>query len=436
MIAPENRYREAWNYFVFTVAILAAVEVPLRIAFGLSVSAFVRGFEGGLTMVFTADIVLNIVTRLRQPVQVHPQKGSGLRRYLCGWFIVDLIAAVPTSLMTGGIQHPGGINRLLKLAHFPRLQREWQRRHMMHPSLFRLFSFILMASIFAHWTACGWIWLGGGGSSRNPDLLDAYVEALYWTITTLATVGYGDITPQDMPQRIFAIFVMIAGVGSYGYIIANVAGFIANMDLVRTEQKRKIDEVTSFLNYRSVPLAMQRRVIDFYRHLWESDACWHESRILEELPERLRTELEVFMHRSLIRKVPFLLDAEPDFIAALVRKLRPIMLIPNTCFIRKGEIGDSMYFIGSGSIEVVSEDGTEVYATMGEGDIVGEMAMVLDQPRTASVRTIGYCDLHVLEKSDFLEVLEGYPGMKKHIESTTHARLERVRQRDNKGAGG
>jgi len=111
------------------------------------------------------------------------------------------------------------------------------------------------------------------------------------------------------------------------------------------------------------------------------------------------------------------------------------MLIPNTCFIRKGEPGDSMYFVGSGLIEVVSEDGAEVYATMGEGDFVGEMAMVLDRPRTASVRTVGYCDLYVLEKSDFLKVLEGYPEMKKHIETTTHARLERVRKRDTGDTG-
>jgi len=435
MIAPESRCREAWNYFVFIVAVLAAVEVPLRIAFGISVSAIARGFEAGLTTVFVADLVVNLVTRLKVPGASGSPQGSTLRRYLCGWFFVDLIAAIPITLVTGGVSHWGGINRLLKLAHFPRLQREWQRRHMMHPSLFRLFAFILLASVFSHWTACGWIWLGGGGASRSPDLLDAYVEALYWTITTLATVGYGDITPQDMPQRIFAIFVMIAGVGSYGYIIANVAGFIANMDLIRAQQKRKIDEVISFLNYRSVPLAMQRRVIEFYRHLWESDACWNESKILEELPESLRSELEVFMHRALIRKVPFLRDAGADFIAALVRKLRPSMLIPNTCFIRKGEPGDSMYFVGSGLIEVVSEDGAEVYATMGEGDFVGEMAMVLDRPRTASVRTVGYCDLYVLEKSDFLKVLEGYPEMKKHIETTTHARLERVRKRDTGDTG-
>lgn len=433
MIESENRYREIWDHFVFAVALLAAIEVPLRIGFGLAISPAARLMEVGLTVVFLADIVLKFYIHSRPSTQSPGQRDSGGRRYPGGWILVDMLAALPIALVISGLPQAAGLNRLLKLAHFPRLHREWQRRHLMHPSLSRLFIFILLASVFAHWTACGWIRLGG--SSPNTDMTETYVEALYWTITTLTTVGYGDIIPQNLPQRIFAIFVMIAGVGSYGYVIANVAGFIANMDLIRTRHKRKIDEVTSFLRYRAVPAEMQRRVLDYYRHLWESDACWNESNILEELPDTLRTELELFMHRSLIRKVPFLLDAGPDFIAALIRNLKPRLLIPNSRFIRKGDPGDSMYFIGRGSVEVVSEDGTEVYATIGEGDFVGEMSMILDQPRTASVRTVGYCDLFVLEKSDFLRVLEGYPEVKRHIEATTRARLEEVRQRNARPAG-
>ncbi len=60
MIVCETRYREVWDYFVFAVAIFAAITVPLRIAFGLGLSPFARVAELGITVVFLADVILNL----------------------------------------------------------------------------------------------------------------------------------------------------------------------------------------------------------------------------------------------------------------------------------------------------------------------------------------------------------------------------------------
>ena len=88
-----------------------------------------------------------------------------------------------------------------------------------------------------------------------------------------------------------------------------------------------------------------------------------------------------------------------------------------------------MYFISSGSVDIVSEDLKTIYATLSEGDFVGEMSLILEQPRNASVISCDYVDLFVLSKNDFDDVLKQYPEFEKHVKEIAHRRLARAQER-------
>ena len=55
------------------------------------------------------------------------------------------------------------------------------------------------------------------------ELSSPYVASLYWTYTTITTVGYGDLTPKATAERLYATFIMIIGTGLFGYILASVS---------------------------------------------------------------------------------------------------------------------------------------------------------------------------------------------------------------------
>jgi len=55
------------------------------------------------------------------------------------------------------------------------------------------------------------------------DWVTQYVIAYYWSIVTMITVGYGDITPKSDTTRIFTIFIMIFSSGMFGYIMNKIA---------------------------------------------------------------------------------------------------------------------------------------------------------------------------------------------------------------------
>jgi len=73
-------------------------------------------------------------------------------------------------------------------------------------------------------------------------------------------------------------------------------------------------------------------------------------------------------------------------IRAVSRVLQPAYYLRHEYIIRKDDLANEIFFIGRGVVEVVSEDGTTVYDTLRDGEAFGEVGVLYDTPRTASVR--------------------------------------------------
>ena len=95
---------------------------------------------------------------------------------------------------------------------------------------------------------------------------------------------------------------------------------------------------------------------------------------------------------------------------------------------RQGDPADAAYFIRSGSVEVVDEATGEVLRTLGTGDYFGEIALIADAPRSATIRTVSPVEVAVLGKRNFLSMMRLIP-------TTEQAILETVRKRASRGSG-
>src|SRR5262249_15017745 len=146
---------------------------------------------------------------------------------------VDILGAIPFRIVPGA----GWLEvlRLLKLARVGQLIGRWRQHFLQHGTTLLLGFFVFWLLLIAHWLACGWLALGG--IEGQFDQTTRYVRALYWCITTLATVGYGDIVPKTNAQTIYAMVCMLLGVGIYGYVVGNVANLLANLDRAKRHHK-------------------------------------------------------------------------------------------------------------------------------------------------------------------------------------------------------
>lgn len=125
---------------------------------------------------------------------------------------------------------------------------------------------------------------------------------------------------------------------------------------------------------------------------------------------------------SLIGRVPLIRDLPPERQGTIAAQLRPDLAMPGERIIRRGARGHRMYFLVSGEVTVLTEDGRRVQ--LGPGSFFGEMALLSNARRNADVSAEGFCHLLVLEGRDFRRVLRADGTLKRKIESVAAERRE------------
>jgi len=129
---------------------------------------------------------------------------------------------------------------------------------------------------------------------------------------------------------------------------------------------------------------------------------------------------------ALVAKVPLFADLDRDRIGEIAKLLKPRLVVPNEMVVQKGDIGDAMYFISSGSLRVELEAEP---LTLGSGSFFGEMALINEARRVADVTAMGFCQLLRLESGEFRRLLDSNPDLK-----TTITDIAKARQTEGGGA--
>ena len=402
-ILPGGEQRQgvrAWGALVLALVTIGAVAAPLRVVLGAGIFPHAALLDGVLTLLFSLDIAVNAAESRRT--------GLPYGRVLLA---ADVIAAVPFFLFP--VPHWFLVFRLFKLLRVGKAMSLWRAQHLHRWNALRLVYFIYWLAIAVHWLAAGWLALRG--IPEGADRWTLYLRSLYWCISTITTIGYGDITPANNAQIMYAIVVMIFGVGMYGYVIANISTIIGNLQPARTRYLANMEKLGAFMRSREIPPAMQRRIRDYYGYVWEHRLGYDETSIVQGLPPGLLVEVSLFLKRDIIQKVPFLKGAGEDLIREIALVMHPVVYTPGDFVFHAGEPGADMFFIARGHCEVVGTDGAAILATLREGDFFGEIALLEHRTRSASVRAVTYCDLYRLDKESFERVIAKFPEFAAHL---------------------
>jgi voltage-gated potassium channel len=423
LIPHDHPARIAWNILMLVVTLVFLFIITYRIVF--------RTFTGDalyytLNLLFVADIFFNFCTKVKLGHIRLETFEEVKKHYLHSWFIVDLLAAFPFELVIVIIFGPVPQNprlatpylllqslTLVKLFKAGRIFNELEESLRIIPALKRLIMVGYWLSMALHLMALGWI-LIGAGEAQGPAI-DRYIRAFYWVTTTIATIGYGDYTPDHAKnvQILYTILVEIFGVGMFSYIIANVSSLVSNLDVARSAYQHRLDEVNAYLRAQRIPAELQDRVRDYYSYLWTKQRGVSATTVLSDIPPSLTQEILMFLNREVLNRVAIFRGADELFIRESVQLLQPRVFLPGEYIIRQGEFGDCMYFLTSGEVQVVI-NGTQV-ATLGPGSPFGETALLENLHRNASIISVSYSTGYQLSKGDFDELRAKYPDFDRQV---------------------
>jgi len=135
----------------------------------------------------------------------------------------------------------------------------------------------------------------------------------------------------------------------------------------------------------------------------------------------VQPELDLGLDKlELVASVPLFEGVEKDKLRSIADLLKPQLIVPSEILCKAGEPGDCMYFISSGAI-AVQTDGAPII--LGSGDFFGEIALLKNAPRTATVVAESFCEVLILQSSDFAKLLSDNQAMKETIEKVAEQRM-------------
>ena len=145
----------------------------------------------------------------------------------------------------------------------------------------------------------------------------------------------------------------------------------------------------------------------------------------------LREKVDRSIARAdLLRRIPLFAELDSLQIQLIAAQLREEAYEPGSVIIRQGEIGETFYVIESGRVQVsVAQDGEErVIAERGPGEYVGEIALLLKVPRTATVEALTPTRLLALHKDDFDQLVVKHLYVSRGLERETSRRMIDLRR--------
>ncbi|CAH2267209.1 jg2937 [Pararge aegeria aegeria] len=446
-ILHHSPYKAAWDWLILILVIYTAIFTPYVAAFQLNEPDFdkrSRGFGQDPIVVidmivdvtFIIDILINFrTTYVNAADEVESDPAKIALHYLRGWFVIDLVAAIPFDLLLFGTDtdETTTLIGLLKTARLLRLVRVARKidRYSEYGTAVLL---LLMATfvLIAHWLACIWYAIGSWerpqlpapigwldalandvqatyDNSTGPSLRSRYITALYFTCTSLTSVGFGNVAPNTDLEKGFTIFVMLVGSLMYASIFGNVSAIIQRLYSGTARYHTQILRVREFIRFHQITNPLRQRLEEYFQHAWSYTNGIDTSSVLKGFPECLQADICLHLNRNLLASCAAFDGASPGCLRALSLRFKTTHAPPGETLVHRGDVLTSLFFISRGSIEILKDD--IVMAILGKDDIFGENPCIHGTVGRSNcrVRALTYCDLHRVHRDDLLDVLDFYP---------------------------
>ncbi|KAJ3351491.1 anaphase-promoting complex subunit Hcn1 [Entophlyctis luteolus] len=272
---------------------------------------------------------------------------------------------------------------------------------------------------YSHWS----VYPGGVGAA---DVTERYV----WMLTqALGNTFQFNYKPETVIEQVLTIIFVILGGLMYAYLVGLVSSAAISFDASGRLYRQKIDELTEYVHWKNINENTKKRLLQYYEFKYRGK-YFEERALLNDMNSSLRMELATLNCSSLIEKVPFLKRTAYDgrdnvYIGRIATALNAVYFIPGDYIVTQGEQATEMFFIQMGRVDIIV-NGVAV-TSFKEGEFFGEVALIANIPRTATVQAATFCQLYSLSAKDFNAIILEFGDIKQRIDAIYEERMAKVR---------
>ncbi|KAA0046731.1 potassium channel AKT1 [Cucumis melo var. makuwa] len=435
IISPYDRRYRIWETFLVVLVVYTAWVSPFEFGFLKKPQSPLSVTDNVVNGFFAVDIVLTFFVAYLDKTTyllVDEPKKIALK-YARTWLIFDVISTIPSELAQKISPPPlrsYGLFNMLRLwrlrrvsALFSRLEKDRNYNYFW----VRCAKLICVTLFAVHCAACFYYLLAAryhdpkntwiGASMENfldQSLWIRYVTSIYWSITTLTTVGYGDLHPVNTREMVFDIFYMLFNLGLTAYLIGNMTNLVVHGTSRTRKFRDTIQAASSFAHRNQLPLRLQDQMLAHLCLKFRTDSeGLQQQETLDSLPKAIRSSISHYLFYSLVDKVYLFRGVSNDLLFQLVSEMKAEYFPPKEDVILQNEAPTDFYILVTGAAINLLTKLLQYLQVVGEaktGDLCGEIGVLCYRPQLFTVRTKRLSQLLRLNRTAFLNIVQSNVG--------------------------
>ncbi|KAI4335781.1 hypothetical protein L6164_014391 [Bauhinia variegata] len=434
IVSPYDRRYRIWETFLVILVIYTAWVSPFEFGFLKKQAAPLSIIDNVVNGFFAVDIVLTFFVAYLDKTSYllvdNPKKIAW--KYASSWLVFDVVSTIPSELARkispSPLQSYGLFNmlRLWRLrrvsALFSRLEKDRNYNYFW----VRCAKLICVTLFAVHCAACFYYliaasyhdpkktWMGATmGNFLEESLWTRYVTSIYWSITTLTTVGYGDLHPVNSREMIFDIFYMLFNLGLTAYLIGNMTNLVVHGTSRTRKFRDTIQAASSFAQRNQLPVRLQEQMLAHLCLKFRTDSeGLQQQETLDSLPKAIKSSISHHLFYDLLDKVYLFRGVSNDLLFQLVSEMKAEYFPPKEDVILQNEAPMDFYILVTGAADlIVLKNGVEqVIGEAKTGDLCGEFGVLCYRPQLFTVRTKRLSQLLRLNRTTFLNIVQANVG--------------------------